>query len=90
MSASNKNNQLNHGVIIENSESEENSNCPEDEDMDVPEIVEEVIEVLLSGLKDTVCLKSKILSCELFFISCVNNLADVVVISGLLFTFFTL
>ncbi|PPS12994.1 hypothetical protein GOBAR_AA07635 [Gossypium barbadense] len=53
LSASNKNNQLNHGVILENSESEENSNCPEDEDMDVPEIVEEVIEVLLSGLKDT-------------------------------------
>ncbi|PPD83230.1 hypothetical protein GOBAR_DD19843 [Gossypium barbadense] len=52
LSASNKNNQLNHGVILENSESEENSNCPEDEDMDVPEIVEEVIEVLLSGLKD--------------------------------------
>ncbi|TYI32484.1 hypothetical protein ES332_A04G066500v1 [Gossypium tomentosum] len=44
LSASNKNNQLNHGVILENSESEENSNCPEDEDMDVPEIVEEVIE----------------------------------------------
>ncbi|KAE8653821.1 Tubulin-folding cofactor D [Hibiscus syriacus] len=53
LSASNKNNQLNHGVLPDNHESEENSNCPEDEDMDVPEIVEEVIEVLLSGLKDT-------------------------------------
>ncbi|KAL4336004.1 hypothetical protein GQ457_07G015330 [Hibiscus cannabinus] len=52
-SASNKNNQLNHDVIPGNRESEEHSNCPEDEDMDVPEIVEEVIEVLLSGLKDT-------------------------------------
>ncbi|KAE8713609.1 Tubulin-folding cofactor D [Hibiscus syriacus] len=52
-SASNKNNQLNYVVIPDNHESEENSNCPEDEDMDVPEIVEEVIEVLLSGLKDT-------------------------------------
>ncbi|XP_010413522.1 PREDICTED: tubulin-folding cofactor D-like [Camelina sativa] len=29
----------------------------EDEDMDVPEILEEIIEMLLSGLRDTVCLK---------------------------------
>lgn len=27
----------------------------EDEDMDVPEILEEIIEMLLSGLRDTVC-----------------------------------
>ncbi|CAI9103662.1 OLC1v1002186C2 [Oldenlandia corymbosa var. corymbosa] len=27
--------------------------CPQEEDMDVPEIVEEIIEVLLSGLRDT-------------------------------------
>ncbi|KAL4281346.1 hypothetical protein GQ457_03G024830 [Hibiscus cannabinus] len=53
LSVSNKNNQLNHSVLPDNSESEANSNCPEDEDMDVPEIVEEIIEVLLSGLKDT-------------------------------------
>ncbi|OMP00615.1 Armadillo-like helical [Corchorus olitorius] len=41
------------GVVLDNSKSEENSNYPEDEDMDVPEVLEEIIEVLLSGLKDT-------------------------------------
>ena len=32
----------------------------QDEDMDVPELVEEIIEVLLTGLKDTVCLNGDI------------------------------
>ncbi|OMO78559.1 Armadillo-like helical [Corchorus capsularis] len=40
-------------VVLDSSKSEENSNYPEDEDMDVPEVLEEIIEVLLSGLKDT-------------------------------------
>lgn len=40
---------------------EETSNDMQDEDMDVPEIVEEIIEILLSGLRDTVCLKGEIL-----------------------------
>jgi hypothetical protein len=31
----------------------------QDEDMDVPDIVEEMIEMLLSGLRDTVCLKGE-------------------------------
>lgn len=31
--------------------------CHEEDDMDVPDIVEEIIELLLSGLRDTVCLK---------------------------------
>ncbi|XP_022717392.1 tubulin-folding cofactor D isoform X2 [Durio zibethinus] len=53
LNASNKNDQLNHGVVLENSKSDENSNCPQDEDLDVPEILEEIIEVLLSGLRDT-------------------------------------
>ncbi|XVE63278.1 hypothetical protein DITRI_Ditri07aG0007200 [Diplodiscus trichospermus] len=53
LNASNKNDQLNHGVVLENSKSEENSNYLQDEDMDVPEIVEEIIDVLLSGLRDT-------------------------------------
>ncbi|XWS27419.1 hypothetical protein CRYUN_Cryun26dG0113600 [Craigia yunnanensis] len=53
LNASNENDQLNHGMVLDNSKSEENSNCPQDEDMDVPEIVEEIIEVLLSGLRDT-------------------------------------
>lgn len=29
--------------------------------MDIPEIVEEIIELLLSGLRDTVCLQGEIL-----------------------------
>nr|GMD59348.1 tubulin-folding cofactor D [Ipomoea batatas] len=33
----------------------------EEEDMDVPEIVEEIIEVLLTGLRDTVCLRGLLL-----------------------------
>ncbi|XP_022717810.1 tubulin-folding cofactor D-like [Durio zibethinus] len=53
LNASNKNDQLNHGLVLENSKSEENSNCPQDEDLDVPDILEEIIEVLLSGLRDT-------------------------------------
>lgn len=28
----------------------------QDEEMDVPDIIEEIIELLLTGLKDTVCL----------------------------------
>lgn len=31
--------------------------------MDVPDIVEEIIELLLSGLRDTVCLKGELPSC---------------------------
>ncbi|CAN0889879.1 Tubulin-folding cofactor D [Linum grandiflorum] len=34
-------------------ESERSANCLQDDDMDVPEIIEEIIEMLLSGLKDT-------------------------------------
>lgn len=33
----------------------------DEEDMDVPEIVEEIIEMLLSGLRDMVCPKGEIL-----------------------------
>lgn len=39
------------------SNSEPSSSCLEDEEMDVPEIVEEIIEMLLTGLRDTVCFK---------------------------------
>lgn len=37
------------------------SSSLEDEDMEVPEIIEEIIEMLLTGLKDTVCQKGEIL-----------------------------
>lgn len=40
---------------------QESSDDQEDEDMDVPDILEEIIEMLLSGLRDTVCLKGEIL-----------------------------
>lgn len=38
-----------------NANSDLNADRPQEEDMEVPEIVEEIIELLLSGLKDTVC-----------------------------------
>lgn len=47
-------------MIPEPTRLQENSNCPEEEDMDVPEIIEEIIEMLLSGLRDTVCFKGEI------------------------------
>lgn len=51
--------QCNHDVNIDSIKPEESANCLQDEDMDVLEIVEEIIEMLLSGLRDTVCLKSE-------------------------------
>lgn len=39
----------------------ESSDDQEDEDMDVPEILEQIIEMLLSGLRDTVRLVGEIL-----------------------------
>lgn len=44
----------NHVANVD-SNSNPNAGCPEEEDMEVPEIVEEIIEFLLSGLRDTVC-----------------------------------
>lgn len=38
-----------------NANSDPNAGCPQEEDMEVPEIVEEIIGLLLSGLRDTVC-----------------------------------
>lgn len=49
------------GVNDNNSNSNEMSDKDEDEDMDVPENIEEIIEMLLSGLRDMVCLKGEIL-----------------------------
>ncbi|KAL9429999.1 hypothetical protein AB3S75_025391 [Citrus x aurantiifolia] len=44
--------QCDHSVV-DSLKSEQNRNCPEDEGMDVPDILEEIIEILLSGLRDT-------------------------------------
>lgn len=54
--ASSEADHFNHNVV-DYTKWEQHSNCPEDEDMDIPEILEEIIEILLSGLTDTVCLK---------------------------------
>ncbi|GKV12903.1 hypothetical protein SLEP1_g23988 [Rubroshorea leprosula] len=53
LNATNRNYQLNQSLSLENSKSELGTDYPEDEDMDVPDILEEIIEMLLSGLKDT-------------------------------------
>ncbi|GFY94218.1 ARM repeat superfamily protein [Actinidia rufa] len=39
--------------LVANVDSPSNPSCPQEEDMDVPEIVEDIIELLLSGLRDT-------------------------------------
>ncbi|GFY92637.1 ARM repeat superfamily protein [Actinidia rufa] len=39
--------------LVANVNSISNPSCPQEEDMDVPEIVEDIIELLLSGLRDT-------------------------------------
>ncbi|KAK2968570.1 hypothetical protein RJ640_006761 [Escallonia rubra] len=44
--------QLSHGVGVDSSILDHNDS-PQEEDIDVPEIVEEIIELLLSGLRDT-------------------------------------
>lgn len=36
---------------------DQNTGCLQEEDMDVPETVEDIMELLLSGLRDTVCMK---------------------------------
>ena len=44
------------GVYMDSTNQGDNSSYLQDEeDMDVPDIVEEIIEMLLTGLKDTVC-----------------------------------
>lgn len=64
LNTSSKANQSDLGVNDNCSNSIELTNEAEDEDMDVPENVEEIIEMLLSGLRDMVCLKGEILNCE--------------------------
>jgi len=57
LSTSNRVDQSNLGVNESYSNPNGMSDREEDEDMDVPENVEEIIELLLSGLRDMVCLK---------------------------------
>ncbi|KAH8488443.1 hypothetical protein H0E87_024205 [Populus deltoides] len=45
--------QSSHDENIDSVKPEESANCLEDEAMDVPETVEEIIEMLLAGLRDT-------------------------------------
>lgn len=47
--------------------------CLQEEEMDIPEIVEEIIELLLSGLRDTVCLQGEILIIVLIIFLCISN-----------------
>lgn len=54
LSASEKTGQCNYALNTEDSNSEPSSSCLQDEEMDVPEVVEEIIEMLLTGLRDTV------------------------------------
>ena len=53
--ASRKTDKCSHGPNVDSSNSEESLDYMQDEDMDDPDLVEEIIENLLSGLRDTVC-----------------------------------
>ncbi|KAM1026785.1 hypothetical protein ACFX2A_040629 [Malus domestica] len=53
LSASEKTGRCNYALNSEDSNSEPSSSCQQDEEMDVPEVVEEIIEMLLTGLRDT-------------------------------------
>ncbi|KAG5231222.1 tubulin-folding cofactor [Salix suchowensis] len=53
LNASKRADQCTHYENIDSVKPEERANCLEDEDMDIPEIVEEIIEMSLAGLRDT-------------------------------------
>ncbi|KAJ4980759.1 hypothetical protein NE237_031596 [Protea cynaroides] len=48
-----KHDQCSHDPNVDSCNSKQNASCLQEDDMDVPEILEEIIEVLLSGLRDT-------------------------------------
>lgn len=74
LSTSNRADQSNLGVNENDFNPNEMSDREEDEDMDVPENVEEIIELLLSGLRDMVCLKGEIF-CSKFCFSALYYIA---------------
>lgn len=76
LNTSSKIDQSNLVVNDVSSNSNEITDGAEDEDMDVPENVEEIIEMLLSGLRDMVCLKSEILIVSFMFHSCAKLLGS--------------
>ncbi|GMN43144.1 hypothetical protein TIFTF001_012341 [Ficus carica] len=53
LSASRETDKCSFSVNVDGCNSENTSSCMEDEDIDVPEILEEIIEMLLTGLRDT-------------------------------------
>ncbi|XP_062091606.1 tubulin-folding cofactor D [Humulus lupulus] len=53
LSVSRENDQHSYGMNVADCGSDKTSSCLQDEDIDVPEIVEEIIEMLLTGLRDT-------------------------------------
>ena len=55
LSGSKETDKVSFSVNIGGCNSEESLSYAEDEDMDVPGVVEEIIEMLLTGLRDTVC-----------------------------------
>ncbi|XP_008812353.2 tubulin-folding cofactor D isoform X2 [Phoenix dactylifera] len=52
LNAAGRSSSTNYGQHADNCNNTQNAICLEEEDMDVPEIVEEIIELLLSGLRD--------------------------------------
>lgn len=47
--------------VVDRTSLEGISNHSEDEDMEIPDNLEDIIEILLSGLRDTVCIRGEIL-----------------------------
>lgn len=57
--------QPNHFLKMDFSDVAEDTKYLEEEDMDVPDIIEDIIELLHSGLRDTVCQLTTLFSIDL-------------------------